>query len=92
MAFTGPQEFYQLVAATQVNTPLSFGFDVSNVLFVNAGPQTVYITVSALIATTSMFPLNSGEQVAVTLNNPSEGAGLICAAGQTASVRVWALQ
>ena len=92
LAFQGPQEFYDVVSATDENTTVTFGFLAAMVVVVNDGPNTAHFTVSATTATTDHFALPPGASVSLTLANRTQGGAIICATGETASVRVWAVQ
>lgn len=84
-------EFYQEVAATSSNTALSFGFNATSVLFINDGTNDARVTVKSSTATTSKLRLKSGEHIEVR-GAGMEGAGIICAGGETATVRVYAVE
>jgi hypothetical protein len=84
------REYAATVAASAVNAAVEFGFLATDMLAVNDGPNTVHLTLDSDVSTTSKFPLKSGETFAMGLRTPRRHIGLICAAAETASVRVGA--
>lgn len=76
------------VAATAVNTTVTFGFEATTVIVINDGANEVFVTFSSGVATTASVRLNPGESL--TWNWRTTQVGVICSAGETASVRVWA--
>lgn len=86
-----PRTFAQSVAVSDTATTLTFGFDATLLVLVNDGPSTVYLEFGPG-ATTSDFALRSGENATLGLLTRAGELSLICAAGQTATVRVWAVQ
>lgn len=92
MAYTGIPEFSDSVSASDVATEVQFGFMARRVTIINDGSSTIYFSLSGSPATTSSFPLKSGESWGLT-GLPTirvGGLSVICAAGQTATVRVGA--
>lgn len=86
-----PREFNTTVSATQANTETSFGFEAADVLIINDGADEIYLTFTDAAATTDDFSLNSGEKMSIRFTDPSRKpaeVNIICAAGETASVRV----
>jgi hypothetical protein len=88
------KEQIQTVSATQTNSAVTFTTPPGILVLVNDGPNTVYITLASTTATTIKFALKNGESLSLTfassLQAAPTGAGFICTAGQTASVRVGA--
>jgi hypothetical protein len=80
-------QFTETVAATDEPTLVSFGF-AGYVLLVNDGPQAVYVQLGDGAVDTNQFALASGE--ALSPAHRTAGAGLVCASGLTASVRILA--
>jgi len=87
-SFVGPDEFNQVVSATDANTAISFGFKARDVLIINDGADEVFVTLGSTIATLTKFELKVGEAIGITLESPTEGMGLICNSAETATVRV----
>lgn len=85
----GPNVKYQAVSATQVNTNVDFGFRATHLLLINDGANEVYVELGGTTATTSDFELKAGENFTIDVP-PMEDIGLICAAGEMATVRVLA--
>lgn len=92
-------------AATDVNTAVSFtdnrsggsnaAFKATHVVVWNDGPNSVHVDLGDTTATTADRKIKAGESFSedwdARLGSDGwPGLGLICAAGETASVRVWA--
>jgi len=97
--------YSEVISASQANTAKSFSdnrsggsaaaFDATTVMFSNAGPNTVYIDLRDTTATTADRVLKAGERFTEewdprTGGDGWSGYGAICAAGETATVTVWA--
>ena len=72
---------------TSINTRLDLAGGMVP-LIINDGAADVHLTVQDRPATPADFPLRSGESVATS--HPVEALNLICAEGESASVRVLA--
>ena len=85
-------QYSSTTAATAANSNVAFGAAYPYVLIINDGPNTVYFDLSGDgVATTANAPLKIGE----SFSAPRGGyiaVGLICAAAETASVRVVAIK
>jgi hypothetical protein len=78
------------VAVTAVNTPVDFGFLATDVIAVNDGDKTVYLTLDSGVSTTGKFPVKAGETFTMRLKTPRRRMGLICGVAETSTVRVGA--
>ena len=83
------------VSQTNTNTDITAGglYRPASVLIVNDGANEIYFNLATGVATVSGASLNPGESIAVTSGGgsyPIENVGLICATGETASVRIFA--
>jgi hypothetical protein len=95
VAFTN--QYNTSVSSSQANTTVSFGFDPSYLLLINDGSSEVYVNFTGAAATSSSFEIKSGESLAMTSEAESDGfigsrIDVICATGETATVRVLALR
>ena len=106
LAARGTSLYYSgTIAATQANTATSFidnhsggsaaAFNARRVVIINDGPNAVYVDLKDTTATTADRKVASGESFSQVWDSGLggegwAGIGLICAAGETASVRVWA--
>ena len=90
--------YYVVVSATDVNSVVTVDIDASDekaftLLLINDGANEVFVDFNNSIATSADFQLKSGEFINVS----TEGGydirvfGIICSAGETATVRVLAL-
>jgi len=86
-----PRTFAQSVAVSDTATTLTFTFDATVVVVINDGPAAVFVDFAGP-ATTADFEVKSGESVSLGLLTRAGTLSLVCAAGQTATVRVWAVQ
>jgi hypothetical protein len=90
-------QFAQTVSVTAVNAPVVFK-DQANlpfkgvVIIENLGPNTVYVDVADTVSDTSKYPLVSGRTLEIGDQTAVWGLGLICATGETATVKVLAIQ
>lgn len=93
-SFAGQPHFSAVVSVTDVNTNTPIvGVRGNSVLIKNDGPDEVYFDVLTGEATATGAPLLAGEAIVVTAGGSPlfvENVGLICAAGETATVRIFA--
>lgn len=84
----------ETIAASDLNTPLAFALAPAILILINDGPNTVYLTLASTAATLNGFPIHKDETHRWTFDSDLQAAptdmGLVCAAGETASVRVGA--
>ena len=93
------------IGATQANTATSYtdnhsggsalAFNARRVVVINDGPNAVYVDLEDTTATTADRKVANGESFSQVWDSGLggegwAGIGLICAAGETAGVRVWA--
>lgn len=84
----GPADYAVTVSCSETNTAVSFGFSARNILVINDDTTNeTYFTTSSTTATTSDPSLKAAEDWSYE-GIPTSGMGIICAAGETASVRV----
>lgn len=91
----GVLQYNTPVSVTDTNTTVSFGFAATNVVFKNDGANEVYLSFTATAATTASFELKAGESLAFSVERSEVGLGrfdVICAAAETATLRVLALK
>ena len=90
-------QFAQTFSVTATNTPVVFK-DQANLTFKgvvvieNLGPNTVYVDVADTVSDTGKYPLVSGRTLEIGDQTAVWGLGLICATGETATVKVLAIQ
>jgi hypothetical protein len=88
------QEQYATLSATQTNTALTFATPPGILIIINDGPDAAYVTLASTTATVSKFLLRKNESLALPFISDTQaaptGMGVICATGQTASIRVGA--
>lgn len=96
-ALTSQPHFSLVVSATDANTntDLTAGglYRANSILLVNDGPDEIYFDLTNGVAAVSGASINPGESIAVTSGGgayPLTNLGLICAPGETASVRIFA--
>ncbi len=91
--------FFASVSASQTNTATNITMANTDnkayaVTLINDGPSTVYFDLTGVAATTSSPSLKTGESLTFTSARgqyPITRVDLICAAAQTATVRVYAV-
>ena len=89
-----PTYYTSNVSATATNSVVSFGKTCYSVRIKNDGANTVYYEYPGSVATTSSVKLLSGESEVISIPEGHAGLwqlGLICAAAETATVRVHAM-
>lgn len=91
-SFVGPSEFNTVVAASDTNTSVSFGFQANRIVIINDGTDEIFFTISSLTATLSNFELKASESITISPPSPTEGMAIICNAAETATVRIIAWQ
>jgi hypothetical protein len=88
------QEQITTISATQTNSALTFAVPPGILIIINDGPDAAYVTVASTTATAAKFLLRKGESLAFPFISETQaaptGMGVICATGQTASIRVGA--
>ena len=90
LAQYGPSVKYQAVSATDTNTNVDFGFRAAHLLLINDGANEAFVDFGGTVATNADFELKAGESLNL-LVSPMEDIGIICSAGETATVRVLAM-
>lgn len=74
-------------AITDVSSTITLGG--YHVIIVNDGTDEVYLTFnSPVAATTSDFQLNADESITIDSNDRIDNVKIVCASGETASVRI----
>jgi hypothetical protein len=81
---------YQAVAVTATSQTVDFANPCSELLLINDGANEVYIDFAAQTATTSDFQLKVDESVA--FRSVLDGFAVVCAAAETATLRVLCLR
>lgn len=93
-SFGGQPHFSATVSVTDVNTNTEItGIRGNTVLIINDGAGSVYFDVLDGVAVPTGAALDAGESIIVTAGGSTlyvTNVGLICAAGQTATVRIFA--
>lgn len=96
LALAGSQ-YNTPVSATSTATLVTFGFPATYILLKNDGSNEVYVDLVGGTATTSSFEIKSGEAFSIPPNWSNDEPGratisIVCAAAETATVRVLALR
>lgn len=88
------KQFFSEVSATDSNSQVDFGLAASRLEAINDGVNSIFITLESNTATTSDLKLYAGERFSWdTQGDPLRKIGrigIICASGETATVRVGA--
>jgi hypothetical protein len=89
------QQYNTPISASDTNTAVNFGFNATQLVLRNDGPNSVFLNFTSTTATTSSFELKNGEALSLSVERSSAGwgfLGAICSAGETATVRILAVK